>query len=90
MSGIPLLVGGSGSAMITNFAWCMPQFRFGADITGSVILPFLDNKGGKVGVAFCMLTLSIFLSLWYERSGFQSNYFNGFFDLFLEHLPHAY
>ena len=34
----------AGSAMVTNFAWCMPQFRFGADITGSILLPFLDNK----------------------------------------------
>ena len=62
----------AGSAMVTNFAWCMPQFRFGADITGSILLPFLDNKGGKVGVAFFMLAVSIFLSFWYERSGFQS------------------
>ncbi len=73
----------AGSAMITNFAWCMPQFRFGADITGSVILPFLDNKGGKVGVAFCMLALSIFLSLWYERSGFQSKLFQWVLRLIL-------
>ncbi len=65
----------AGSAMITNFAWCMPQFRFGAEVTGSVLIPFLDNKGGKVGVAFLMLTLSVFLSFWYERSGFQSKLF---------------
>ena len=65
----------AGSAMITNFAWCMPQFRFGAEITGSVLIPFLDNKGGTVAVAFCMLALSIFLSFWYERSGFQSKLF---------------
>ena len=65
----------AGSAMITNFAWCMPQFRFGAEITGSVLISFLDNKAGKVAVAFCMLALSIFLSFWYERSGFQSKLF---------------
>jgi len=60
------------SAMITNFAWCMPQFRFGADVTGSILLPFLDNKMGKIAVALSMLCLAIFLSIWYEKSGFRS------------------
>ena len=73
----------AASAMITNFAWCMPQFRFGADITGSVLLPFLDNKGGKVGVALCMLAFSVFLSFWYERSGFQSKLFQWILRLIL-------
>ena len=73
----------AGSAMITNFAWCMPQFRFGAEITSSVLLPILDNKAGKVSVAFCMLALSIFLSFWYERSGFQSRLFQWVLRLIL-------
>jgi hypothetical protein len=62
----------AGSAMITNFAWCMPQFRFGADITGSCLLPFLDHKIGKVSIAFVILACSVFLSIWYEKSGFRS------------------
>ena len=37
----------AGSAMITNFAWCMPQFRFGADITGSCLLLSLITKSEK-------------------------------------------
>lgn len=73
----------AGSAMITNFAWCMPQFRFGAEVTGSVLLPFLDSKGGKVSVAFFMLVLSIFLSFWYEKSGFQSKLFQWVLRLIL-------
>ena len=62
----------AGSAMITNFAWCMPQFRFGADITGTCLLPFLDHKIGKISIAFVILACSIFLSFWYEKSGFRS------------------
>jgi len=65
----------AGSAMLTNFAWCMPQFKFGAEITGSILFPILDSKGGKIGVAVIMLGLSIFLSFWYERSGLRSKLF---------------
>ena len=71
------------SALITNFAWCMPQFRFGAEITGSVLMPFLDNKGGKIGVAFVMLCFSIFLSFWYERSGLNSKLIQWVFRIIL-------
>ena len=73
----------AGSALVTNFAWCMPQFRFGAEITGSVLFPTLDNKGGKIGVAFVMLCLSIFLSFWYERSGLHSKLFQWILRLIL-------
>ncbi len=73
----------AGSAMITNFAWCMPQFRFGADITGSVLLPFLDNKIGKIGVAVVILSFSIFLSFWYEKSGFRSKLIQWIFRFIL-------
>ena len=65
----------AGAAMLTNFAWCMPQFKFGAEITGSILFPVLDSKAGKIGVAVIMLGLSIFLSFWYERSGLRSKLF---------------
>ena len=73
----------AGSALVTNFAWCMPQFRFGAEITGSILFPPLDNKGGKIGVAFVLLCLSIFLSFWYERSGLHSKLFQWILRLIL-------
>ena len=65
----------AGAAMLTNFAWCMPQFKFGAEITGSLLFPVLGSKAGKIGVAVIMLGLSIFLSFWYERSGLRSKLF---------------
>ena len=80
----------AGSAMITNFAWCMPQFRFGADIAGSVILPFLDNKGVKLAWHSACSRCQYFFPFGTNDQVFNPNYFNGFFDLFLEHLPHAY
>ena len=65
----------AGAAMLTNFAWCIPQFKFGAEITGSLLFPDLGSKAGKIGVAVIMLGLSIFLSFWYERSGLRSKLF---------------
>ena len=65
----------AGAAMLTNFAWCIPQFKFGAEITGSLLFPILDSKAGKIGVAVIMLGLSIFLSFWYEKSGLRSKLF---------------
>ena len=65
----------AGAAMLTNFAWCIPQFKFGAEITGSLLFPVLDSKVGKIGVAVIMLGLSIFLSFWYEKSGLRSKLF---------------
>ncbi len=61
------------AAMITNFAWCMPQFRLGADVAGSLLLPALDSKGGKILVACLFLLASGFLSFWYDRTGQRSS-----------------
>ncbi len=63
-------------SIITSFAWCMPQFRLGAEITGSLLVPFLDNKGGKVLVALLMLVLCMTYSLIYEKRGSRSKFFH--------------
>ena len=60
----------------------MPQFRFGVEITGLYYSP-PGIKGGKIGVAFVMLCLSIFLSFWYERSGLHSKLFQWILRLIL-------
>jgi hypothetical protein len=63
------------SAMITSFTWCMPQFRFGVEITVSTLIPALDNKGGKALTAFILLSITIGLSLLYEKQGPRSAVF---------------
>lgn len=65
----------AAAALVTNFAWCMPQFRFGAEISSSVLLPFLDNKFGKICAAVLILGISVFFSFWYQRSGIHSKLF---------------
>jgi Mn2+/Fe2+ NRAMP family transporter len=66
----------AGSALITNFAWCMPQFRFGAEITGTFLLPSLSSKGGKVLIAFVILVSAVVYSIMYERSGQRARLFH--------------
>ena len=41
----------AGSALLTNFAWCMPQFCIGAEISGQFLIPALSGKGGQVLIA---------------------------------------
>jgi len=66
----------AGSALITNFAWCMPQFRFGAEITGTFLLPSLSGKGGKVLIALIILASAIGYSIMYEKSGQRARLFH--------------
>jgi len=66
----------AGSALITNFAWCMPQFRFGAEITGTFLLPSLSSKGGKVLIAVVILASTIGYSIMYEKSGQRARLFH--------------
>ena len=63
------------AALITNFTWCIPQFRFGVDVTSSSLLLFLDNKPGKICTALLFLIIAILFSFWYEKSGSRSMLF---------------
>ena len=65
----------AGSALLTNFAWCMPQFRIGAEISGHFLIPTLSGKGGQVLIALVILICAGAFSMIYERSGMRARLF---------------
>ena len=64
----------AGSALLTNFAWCMPQFRIGAEISGQFLIPALSGKGGQVLIALFMLISAVAFSFLYEKSGMRASF----------------
>ena len=65
----------AATAILTSFTWCMPQFKLCAETAVSTVFPILDNKSGRVLVAFVLLLFALTLSTLYSKQGPRSSLF---------------